>query len=1166
MSVDFFRFGFRVVTVAALLLFILTCATGSAQVPSSSQPITFDNHSWSRHYSGLDRRHVKSRQGHQGTSVVGHAAAKGPGVIETLAGTTPFQQPATALTAGLGYVTGIAVDANGNTFVASLDFRSVLKIDSSGNVTVYAGQPLGSGPVQASGDNGPATSATLVSPEGLAVDSAGNLYIADSGSYTIRMVAASTGVITTVAGTPGESGFSPDGTLAVNALLGDPSSIAIDASGNIFLVDSGVIKRLDHGTGLLAQYAGTAPISCAALSNTQTCPISTVGMEANFWPNSITISNGNLYIATYYLNISTAYYYDVILSVQLSTGATTLLAGGGPAVASVAGNTAIGAIIDPLGLAVDANGNIDFTNGSGEQVYGAATIMQLPVNGTSLTTIAGTGQVGSSGDGGAATAAELLSVLSIVVTPSGNILFTEPSRIRSIDMTGKIATFAGNGLDNYFGDGGPAQSAGLSSMEDAVVDASGNLYIADTSNGVVRRVDASTGIITTIAGNGGFADYQQGNSSSTSLPGDGGPATQTPLGAPGGLAIGSANTLYIGDFYQGIRVVDLGTGIITTLNGQLSARGTMAFDGQHTLYTTDNESVDAVDTTSGLNTVVAGNGANSFTSPGDSYGDGGPATQAYIFPNGVALDNAGNLYIADSLENGVRIVTLSTGVINSYAGGTQLTNQVYGSNLGYAGDGGPAADATFRIIAGLHYDGAGNLLLADTGNDVIREINLSNTIINTIVGHASPGYTGDGAGATSATLDDPFAASTDAAGNIYISDFDNDRIRRVVLHPVALTAALTPSVASAAAGANVTLTATYSGITYGLAPTGAVTFYDGTTSLGTGTLTASTSTPGEYVATLTTDTLAAGSQSITAQIAGDANYAAGTSSAVVVTVVAPPAPAVTLSAASLSFAAQTEGTTSAAQALTLTNSGTAALTVTSIAASGDFAETNTCGSSVAAAASCMISVTFTPTAGGARTGTLTINDNAAGTTQTVALSGRGEAVAVSSTSTGLTVASSGGTATAPIQIAPEDGFTGTVNLTCTVSYLGTGTPNESPTCSLNPSSAQVSSTSPISSTLTVSTTAASASAAYRTQWAGSAAAFAALFFLGILPRRRWRESILMAALCLVAGAAVIGCGGGSSQGGGGSGNSGTTTGNYQVVVSATSGTVSSTVTIPFAVQ
>jgi sugar lactone lactonase YvrE len=1166
-----FRLAFAALT--ALPLFILPLGTvsvyGATPTPQTIVSKTFGPRGSSKvleQRRGSSRLSIVSHAGQVRGAVASNSGPGGSGIIETLAGAAPFQQPQTALTASIGSISGIATDTNGNTFVAAEDFRSVLKIDSAGNVTVYAGQPLASGPLQSSGDGGPATAATFVSPHGLAIDSAGNLYIADQGSFTVRMVAASTGIITTVAGTPGKSGSSADGTLAVDALLEGPSSVAVDASGNIFLADAGLLERVDHGTGTLSQYAGTSGF-CQALSNTQTCPITEVELVANFWPGSITISKGYLYVAALEVIPEFLSYTNAILSVQLSTGTTRLLAGGGPEAPSVPGNTAIGANIDPLSLAVDASGNVDFTEGSGLSVSGASTIMQLPVNGTSLTTIAGTGQVGSTGDGGPATAAQILSALSITVAPSGNILFTEPSRVRSIDTGGKIATFAGNGTANYFGDGGPAPMAGISSAQDTIVDAEGNLYIADTGNGVVRRVDASTGIITTIAGNGGFANYQQGNTSTTSLPGDGGPATQTPLGAPSALALGTGANLYIGDFYQGIRVVNLTTGIITTLNSQLAVRGTIAFDGQRSLYTTNEQYIEAVDTTSGASTVVAGNGANSFTYPGDSYGDGGPATDAFIFPSGLALDNAGNLYIADSLENGIRIVNLSTGVINVYAGGYPAgTPTNPGSNFGYSGDGGPASAATFRFIAGLHLDGAGDLVMADTGNAVIREINLSSTIINTVVGSGSPGYSGDGASATAAMLNYPYASTADTTGNLYVSDFNNDRIRRVVEHPAQLSAVLTTPSTSVTIGSSVMLTATVSGISYGIAPMGVATFYDGTTALGAGTLSSSTDSPGEYVATLTTSTLAAGSHSITVQLGADTNYHAVTSAAVAVTVVN--VPAVTLSSQSLTFTAQSVGSTSAAQAVMLTNSGTAVLTITSIAASGDFAETNTCGASVAAGANCTISITFSPTAPGAQSGVLTITDNAADGPQMVALSGEGATVAVSSSSTGLTVTTAGGTTTAPIQVASVSGFTGTVNLKCAVSYLGAGTPNDLPTCSLNPASAQFtgSSSASTSSTLTVTTTAASMSAANLSEGGNAAAALAALFFLGLLPRRRWRERVLIAALCLVVSTVVLGCGGGNSPNSGGSSNAGTSAGSYQVMVTATSGTVTSTATIPLSVQ
>jgi len=284
------------------------------------------------------------------------------------------------------------------------------------------------------------------------------------------------------------------------------------------------------------------------------------------------------------------------------------------------------------------------------------------------------------------------------------------------------------------------------------------------------------------------------------------------------------------------------------------------------------------------------------------------------------------------------------------------------------------------------------------------------------------------------------------------------------------------------------------------------------------------------------------------------------------------APTVTLSPTSLTFVSQTDGTTSAAQTVTLTNSGTAALAISSITASGDFALTQNCGASVAAGASCAISVTFTPTAAGTRTGTVTITDNAGNSPQTVSLSGGGEAFSLSTASTGITIPSAGGSGTAAVQLSSINGFTGTVNLTCAVTYLGQGTPTSPPTCSLSPSQAQVTGSSPVSSTLTIATTSSSASLVHERELNGAKLALAAMFFFGLLPRRRYRigffSALCLIALCLGVGVGMIGCSG--SSGGSNAGTTttghGTTTGNYQVLVTATSGTVVASTTIPISVQ
>jgi Bacterial Ig-like domain (group 3)/Abnormal spindle-like microcephaly-assoc'd, ASPM-SPD-2-Hydin/FG-GAP-like repeat len=368
---------------------------------------------------------------------------------------------------------------------------------------------------------------------------------------------------------------------------------------------------------------------------------------------------------------------------------------------------------------------------------------------------------------------------------------------------------------------------------------------------------------------------------------------------------------------------------------------------------------------------------------------------------------------------------------------------------------------------------------------------------------------------------------------------------------------------SSVLGAQLKLTATLSPYSSGsLTTTGeTITFSSNGASIGTGTLTSG-------VATLNTTSLPIGSNSLTAAYAGDSNFNASTASAIPVVVTAPTGPVVTISPTSLTFALQTVGTTTAAQAVTLTNSGQVALMLTSIAASGDFAETNTCGTSVAPGASCTIAVTFTPTAAGSRTGTLTVMDNAGGSPQTLALSGGAAAVSLSSSSSALTIASAGGTATATIQLSSLDGFTGTVNLTCAVNYQGQGTPTDTPTCSLNPTQVQVTGSSPLSSTLTVSTTAASASVRLQKMFNESLIAFAGLIFLGAVPRRLWRGRLLLVVLCLITLGDMLGC---SSSNSGGSGSaptpiSGTTTGNYQVVVTGTSGALKVSTTIPLSIQ
>jgi sugar lactone lactonase YvrE len=333
-----------------------------------------------------------------------------------------------------------------------------------------------------------------------------------------------------------------------------------------------------------------------------------------------------------------------------------------------------------------------------------------------ISTVAGNGTPGDSGDGGPATSAELHYPNAVVVDGAGNFYIADAgnNRIRKVNPSGVITTIAGNGTAGYSGDGGLATSAELDSPSGVAVDGAGNVYIVDAYNQRIRKVNAS-GIITTVAGNG-TAGYG----------GDGGPATSAELDYPSRLSADRAGNLYVAD--------------------------------------TLNERIREVNT-SGIITTVAGNGAYGYS------GDGGPATSAELdYPTDVAVDGAGNLYIADADNSRIREVNAS-GIITTIAGN---------GTAGYSGDGGLATSAELDSPSGVAVDGAGNVYIVDAHNEHIRKVNASG-IITTVAGNGAAGYSGDGGPATSAELWGPVGVAVDGAGNLYIADFGNTRIRKVDL-------------------------------------------------------------------------------------------------------------------------------------------------------------------------------------------------------------------------------------------------------------------------------------------------------------------------------------------------------------------------------------------------
>ena len=418
---------------------------------------------------------------------------------------------------------------------------------------------------------------------------------------------------------------------------------------------------------------------------------------------------------------------------------------------------------------------------------------------------------------------------------------------------GYIYTYAGNGIQGYSGDGGAASTAELSWPRGVSLDAGGNLYIADTSNDRIRRVDAASGIVTTVVGG------TQGSS------GDGGPAISAELSYPEGVTSDAAGNLYIADTLNNrIRKVDAATGIITTVAGNgtggfggdgglatnalLDVPAAVALDTSGDIYVADtgNNCIRRVDAITGIIITVAGDGNAGFS------GDGGPATKAELTtPFGIAVDASGNLYIPGDLR--IREVSAATAIITTIAGnGIQ----------GYSGDGGPAVDAEFWDTEGVTVDTSGNLYIADTADGTIRRVSAATGIIITVAGDGVDGYGGDGGPTTSAELHYPEDAALDGAGNLYIADTWNNRVRVVRPNTPEITTNTTLTAVSTTltVGQTLTLTATVTQASGGT-PAGTVTFNNGTVSLGSATLN------GSGVATLTF-TPAVGNYSVTASYGG----------------------------------------------------------------------------------------------------------------------------------------------------------------------------------------------------------------------------------------------------------------------------------------------------------
>ena len=702
---------------------------------------------------------------------------------------------------------GVAVDGGENIYIADTANNRVRRIDA---ITGLISTVAGSGLQGYTGDGALATNAELNLPEAVAVDSYGNLWIADTGNSAIRKVSVSTGYISTVAGN-GTAGYAGDAGLATAARLNLPAAEVVDASGNLYIVDTANnrIRRVDHTTQIITTYAGNGstiyngdgiPATLASLSAPKGAILDAFGdlFVSDTGHNLVReIIGGNINIVagvagfsgyngdggsatTAWLNVPTGLAFDTSGNLYISdstnarirevvAGVISTLAGTGTA----GFNNADGALAStaqinqPFGLAVDGYGQLyvaDSVNNAvrviadGRHFPSAALapatptprylylkmVQALNLNSLSvstgeaqkseysLTTIGSTPAFSIGGLTACTGSGTSYAINSVCVIPLAYAPVYPGLRMASLSIATSIGTF----IDGLSGVGlGPqtvltpgvistilpllASSTSQPTYEQLALDPQGDVFVADKTDGLVYVWCAGVNSAISCAGKGAHNIFV----------GPSGAVATATLNTPMAVALDAAGNLFI------------------TQNGA--------------------NNVLRVDASTHVVTTVAGTGVAGFS------GDNGLATNATLHnPTGIVATSDSTLYIADTGNNVIRRVDGITGVITTAVG-------VAGSGGGY-GDGGLATQAYLNNPFGLALDDQLRLYIADTANSVIRRVDPVTGIIQTVAGiNGSAGFTGDTYYATNAHLASPLGVAVDAAGDLYIADAGNARIRRV---------------------------------------------------------------------------------------------------------------------------------------------------------------------------------------------------------------------------------------------------------------------------------------------------------------------------------------------------------------------------------------------------
>jgi sugar lactone lactonase YvrE len=633
-----------------------------------------------------------------------------------------------------------------------------LRIDSGGWLGLFAGGLGGPGNVDGIG-----AAARFQAPRGVAVDRAGNLFVVDMYSSTIRKVVIATGEVTTLAGYPGQHGSS-DG-IGAAARFYYPSGVASDEAGNLFVADTdnNTIRKVVVATGEVTTLAGS-PLLLGSSDGS--------GAAARFHlPSGIASDGaGNLFVADSYNH--------AIRKVVIATGAVTTVAGAPDSTGGQDGVGAAARFYYPSDVAADGNGNLFVADDHGQ------TIRKLVIATGAVTTLAGSpGQSGSRDGTGAA--ARFASLHGLASDGAGSLFVadSENQTIRRVAIaTGQVSTLAGSpaAADSSDGSGALARFRypfGVAS------DRAGRLFVADSDNVAIRQVMVATAEVTTLAGSPAHVGERDGTGSAARFD------------TPTGVASDGAGSLWVADSANHtLRRVVLATGEVTTLAGlprnagSADGRGTaarfhspngVASDGVGNLFVadSDNRTIRKVVVATGEVSTVAGAAGVEGSS------DGRGVSARFARPLALASDGAGNLFITDAASHTIRKMIMTTGEVTTLAGSPGR----WGSRDGFG------AAAEFDLPYGIASDGAGHLFVADFGNYTIRKVVLATSEVTTLAGAAGQEGSRDGPG-TSARFSPPTGVACDGAGQLFVADTDNHTVRQIAIATGIVTTVIGSSV------------------------------------------------------------------------------------------------------------------------------------------------------------------------------------------------------------------------------------------------------------------------------------------------------------------------------------------------------------------------------------